>query len=127
MAAQSIAFFFRHVLKNTYVIPTVIYPRTASKLPAVMSAIEIKCLSTNNASAKDTTPKVTGIGGIFFYSNNLKGKRKRYSNNLGIVINDWSSSSFEFRNVKRPDEINSVQWKPFKKGDEYFSHPKRIL
>ena len=41
MAAQSISFFCRHVLKRPYVIPSVIYPRPSSKLPAVMSAEEI--------------------------------------------------------------------------------------
>lgn len=41
MAAQSIAFFFRHVLKKPYVIPTLIYPRRVQTLPAVMSAEEI--------------------------------------------------------------------------------------
>ncbi len=44
MAAQSISFFFRHVLKLPYVIPTVIYPRKSTRLPAVMSAQEIKSL-----------------------------------------------------------------------------------
>ena len=44
MAAQSISFFFRHVLKQSYVIPTVIYPRKSTKLPPVMSATEIKAL-----------------------------------------------------------------------------------
>jgi hypothetical protein len=37
MAAQSIFFFFRNVLKLSYVIPSIIYPRAASKLPPVMS------------------------------------------------------------------------------------------
>jgi len=41
MAAQSISFFFRHVLKKPYVIPTLIYPRRVQTLPAVMSAEEI--------------------------------------------------------------------------------------
>lgn len=44
MAAQSISFFFRHVLKLSYVIPSIIYPRAASKLPPVMSPQEIKTL-----------------------------------------------------------------------------------
>jgi len=44
MAAQSISFFFRHVLKLPYVVPSLIYPRTTSKLPPVMSAQEIKPL-----------------------------------------------------------------------------------
>ena len=73
----------------------------------------------------DTIPKVTGIGGIFFYSDNPKETKEWYTNNLGIEINDWGSSSFESRNVNRPDEINSLQWKPFKKGDEYFSPSKK--
>ena len=69
----------------------------------------------------DTTPKVTGIGGIFFYSDNPQDTKAWYAKNLGIEINDWGSSSFESRNINNPDEINSLQWKPFKKGDEYFS------
>ena len=77
--------------------------------------------ATNTASIKDTTPKVTGIGGIFFYSDNLKETKEWYTKNLGIEINDWGSSSFESRNVNKPDQITSLQWKPFKKGDEYFS------
>ncbi|MEJ7674977.1 MAG: tyrosine-type recombinase/integrase [Chitinophagaceae bacterium] len=44
MAAQSISFFFRHVLKNVYVIPSVIYPRSTSKLPPIMSREEIKAM-----------------------------------------------------------------------------------
>ena len=73
----------------------------------------------------DTTPKVTGIGGVFFYSDNPKETKEWYTKNLGIEINEWGSSSFESRNVNRPDEINSLQWKPFKKGDEYFSPSKK--
>lgn len=66
-------------------------------------------------------PKVTGIGGIFFYSENPGETKEWYTKNLGIEINDWGSSSFESRNIDRPDEINSLQWKPFKKEDGYFA------
>jgi len=76
----------------------------------------------------DTIPKVTGIGGIFFYSDNPKETKEWYTKNLGIEINEWGSSSFESRNVNKPDEINSLQWKPFKKEDEYFSpSPKDFM
>ena len=78
-----------------------------------------------SASPVDTTPKVTGIGGIFFLSDNLKETKEWYTKNLGIEINDWGSSSFESRNMNNPDEINSLQWKPFKKGDDYFSPSKK--
>src|SRR5437773_11841451 len=73
----------------------------------------------------DSTPKVTGIGGIFFCSDNLKETKEWYTKNLGIEINDWGSSSFESRYLNNPDEINSLQWKPFKKGDEYFAPSKK--
>jgi len=55
MAAQSISFFFRHVLKLPYVIPSLIYPRTASKLPPVMSAPEIKTLIDSIKNIKHRT------------------------------------------------------------------------
>lgn len=41
MAAQSISFFFKHVLQKPFVIPTLIYPRRSKTLPAVMSPEEI--------------------------------------------------------------------------------------
>ncbi len=39
----------------------------------------------------DTTPKVTGIGGIFFRSKNPKDTREWYGKNLGLAINDFGS------------------------------------
>lgn len=68
----------------------------------------------------DTIPKVTGIGGIFFFSDNPKETKEWYAKNLGLEINEWGSS-FEFRNANQPDEINYLQWNPFQKGSEYFA------
>ena len=74
----------------------------------------------------DTIPKVTGIGGIFFFSDNPKEAKEWYTKNLGIEMNAWGSASFETRNINKPEEINApLQWKPFKKGDEYFSPSKK--
>jgi predicted enzyme related to lactoylglutathione lyase len=69
---------------------------------------------------QDITPKVTGIGGIFFFSENPEKTKKWYSENLGLEVNEWGSS-FEFRNANRPEEINYLQWSPFKQGSEYFA------
>ena len=55
MAAQSIAFFMRHVVKRDYVIPSVIYPRKASKLPPVMAPEEIKALIDGVKNLKHRT------------------------------------------------------------------------
>ena len=73
---------------------------------------------------QDTTPKVTGIGGIFFFSENPDKTKEWYSENLGLEVNQWGSS-FEFRNANRPNEINYLQWSPCKQGSEYFSPSKK--
>jgi len=83
-------------------------------------------LQNNNeeTNMNDTTPKVVGIGGIFFFSDNPEETKEWYTKNLGLETNEWGSS-FEFRNANRPDEINYLQWSPFKKGSEYFSPSKK--
>ncbi len=80
--------------------------------------------SDKSVSPQDTTPKVTGIGGIFFFSENPEKTKEWYSENLGLEVNQWGSS-FEFRNANRPDEINYLQWSPFKQGSEYLSPSKK--
>ncbi len=80
--------------------------------------------TAKTTSTHDTTPKVTGVGGIFFFSDNPKESREWYHKNLGIEINEYGSS-FEFRNANRPEEINYLQWSPFKKGSEYFAPSKK--
>jgi len=85
---------------------------------------EQKKQSNEPLSQQDTTAKVTGIGGIFFFSDNPEKTKEWYSENLGLEVNQWGSS-FEFRNANRPDEINYLQWSPFKQGSEYFSPSKK--
>ena len=73
---------------------------------------------------ENIVPKVTGIGGIFFFTENPKETREWYAKNLGFDVNDWGST-FESRNVDKPEEVTSLQWSPFKKGDDYFSPSKK--
>lgn len=80
--------------------------------------------TTSTPSTNDTTPKVTGIGGIFFFSDNPEETKEWYSQNLGLETNEYGSS-FESRNVNRPEVINTLQWCPFKKGSEYFAPSKK--
>tara|TARA_B110000908_G_scaffold158264_1_gene199201 strand:- start:459 stop:1010 length:552 start_codon:yes stop_codon:yes gene_type:complete len=96
-----------------------------SKTEKTTDMAEKKDQTEKPASKVDNTPKVTSVGGIFFYSDNLEETQKWYEENLGIEINDWGSSSFESRDIKNPEQINSLQWKPFKKGDKYFSPSKK--
>lgn len=80
--------------------------------------------SGTTPSQEEATPKVTGIGGIFFFSDDPEKAKEWYSKNLGLEVNEWGSS-FEFRNANRPAEINYLQWSPFKQGSEYFSPSKK--
>lgn len=77
----------------------------------------------SNASS-EKTPKVTGIGGIFFLSENPEKTKEWYSKHLGLEVNQWGSS-FEFRNANHPDEINYLQWSPSKQGSEHFVPSKK--
>ena len=72
----------------------------------------------------DTTPKVTGIGGIFFRYKDPKAVKEWYGKNLGLAIDDYGSA-FEFRNAHRPDEINYLRWGPFDEGTDYFNPSKK--
>jgi predicted enzyme related to lactoylglutathione lyase len=74
--------------------------------------------------ANSDIPRVTGVGGIFFFTENPKETRDWYAKNLGMEVNDWGST-FESRNIANPDEINSLQWSPFKNGSEYFEPSKK--
>jgi predicted enzyme related to lactoylglutathione lyase len=78
----------------------------------------------NTVSTNDTTPKVTGIGGIFFFSDNPKETREWYHKNLGIETNEWGSK-FESRDVNKAEQINSLAWSPFEKGSDYFAPSKK--
>ena len=73
----------------------------------------------DRVSNNDTTPKVTGIGGIFFRSKNPDETKKWYGKNLGLVINEYGSP-FETRNANNPDEINYLNWSPFDEDTHYF-------
>ncbi len=78
----------------------------------------------NESTMNDLKPKVTGIGGIFFFSENPEETREWYAKNLGLNTNDWGST-FNTRDINNPEQINSLQWSPFKSGSEYFSPSKK--
>jgi len=70
-------------------------------------------------------PKVTGIGGIFFYSEDLQKTKDWYTQNLGIEINAWGASSFDSRNIDKPEQVDTLQWSPFKKEGGHFEPSKK--
>ena len=76
-------------------------------------------VSPNQIAMNDSTPKVTGIGGIFFKAKNPAEMNRWYGENLGLSTDDYGSA-IEFRNANRPDEINYLRWSPFADSTDYF-------
>ena len=85
---------------------------------------DLKNKAEETSVANDTTPKVTGIGGIFFFLENPDETKEWYAKNLGLEVNEWGSS-FEFRNANQPQNINYLQWSPFKNDSKYFEPSKK--
>ncbi len=92
---------------------------TSNKAPE-MAAEQIETV------VADTTPRVTGIGGIFFQSTNPEEIKAWYGKNLGLAIDDYGSP-FEFRNANRPDEINYLRWSPFEPGTDFLAPSKKTF
>jgi hypothetical protein len=71
----------------------------------------------SNVSAKfDTTPRVTGIGGIFFAANQPDSLKQWYADKPGMKTDEFGSV-FEFINSNKPIEINYLRWSVFSKSD----------
>lgn len=68
--------------------------------------------------------KVTGIGGIFFKSDNPESSREWYAKHLGLNTNEYGSL-FEFREADRPERKAYLQWSPFKSSTDYFEPSKK--
>jgi len=100
----------------------------------ILLAISTVLINCNNTTMKEQkndntkvistdvkAPKVIGIGGIFFFSDDTEKTKDWYTKNLGFEMNDWGSASFESLDINRPEIINSIQWTPFTRGDDYFT------
>jgi predicted enzyme related to lactoylglutathione lyase len=68
--------------------------------------------------------RVTGIGGIFFKSEDPKAQRNWYQQHLGMATNEYGSL-FEFRESDRPDKKAYLQWSPFSADTKYFLPSER--
>ena len=62
---------------------------------------------------------MTGIGGVFFKSNDPQKIKAWYGRHLGLVINEYGSV-FEFRKADRPGDKGYTVWSPFAMDTEYF-------
>lgn len=63
--------------------------------------------------------RVTGIGGVFFKSDDPKKTYEWYGKHLGINCNEYGTV-FEWRDKEDKENIGSTSWSVFKKDSTYF-------
>jgi predicted enzyme related to lactoylglutathione lyase len=68
--------------------------------------------------------KVTGIGGVFFKSENPAELKKWYTNNLHFPIDEYGHP-FAWRQLEDPKKIGYTQWSVFEKDTEYLKPAKK--
>jgi predicted enzyme related to lactoylglutathione lyase len=66
-----------------------------------------------------TPKKVTGIGGIFFKSQDPAGMREWYSKHLGMENNPYGTT-FEWRHSDAPEKKGYSLWSTFAANTKYF-------
>lgn len=64
--------------------------------------------------------KVTGLGGIFFKSDNPANLREWYNKHLGINAGNYGAM-FEWLHTDAPERKGTTVWNPFKKESDYFA------
>jgi lactoylglutathione lyase len=78
----------------------------------------------NMSDQQKSKPKVTGIGGIFFKSDNPKEMREWYAKNLGVPATDYGAT-FDWLEKDDPKKEGSTTWSPFKEDTKYFEPSKK--
>jgi predicted enzyme related to lactoylglutathione lyase len=63
--------------------------------------------------------KVTGLGGVFFKSDDPKGMNDWYAKNLGLPTSTYGTT-FEWRQADDPTKEGSTSWCTFPQDSKYF-------
>ena len=93
----------------------------------ILSLLVFSCENSSKTKGDDmieNKPKVVGVGGIFFKSENPEKTKKWYEENLGLPTDQYGTM-FKSRDIDNPDEINYLQWSPFDKKTDYFDPSKK--
>jgi predicted enzyme related to lactoylglutathione lyase len=64
--------------------------------------------------------KVTGIGGVFFKTDNPEKIREWYQKHLGLITTQWGATFF-WHPTDNISHLARTEWSPFKKDTDYFN------
>ena len=93
----------------------------------ILSFLVFSCENSSKTKGDDMVenkPKVVGVGGVFFKSENPEKIKKWYEENLSLPTDQYGTM-FKSRDIDNPDEINYLQWSPFDKDTDYFDPSKK--
>lgn len=65
--------------------------------------------------------RVTGIGGVFFKSDDPKRLAEWYRAHLGLAIEPWGGATFRWDGPDNPTGVGTTIWNPFKQESDYFA------
>jgi len=88
----------------------------------IVDKIEYTFLNTEKQKEQKPLEKVTGIGGLFFKTEDPDKLKKWYKRHLNFNVDDWGCTFWWKDNN---DKKASTQWSPFKDDTSYFSPSKK--
>jgi len=92
----------------------------------IVSVLLYSCQSETKEkeiNMSNNEPKVVGVGGVFFKSENPEETKKWYEEYLGFPTDQYGTM-FKSRDIDNPDEINYLQWSHFDIKTDYFNPSK---
>ena len=69
--------------------------------------------------------RVTGIGGIFFKTQDPTALKAWYERHLGLNLDPSYGTSFEWRQAQDPERKGFTAWSPFPADTDYFAPSQR--
>ena len=70
--------------------------------------------------------KVTGIGGVFFITDDVEKTKDWYKENLGIESGQYGGQ-FEWRDKDQPEQRKVTAWSPFPSDTSYFKPEQKHM
>lgn len=88
----------------------------------IVDKVEAIFYSEGKTKSIEDPKRVTGIGGLFFKTDDPEKLKKWYKTHLDFNVDDWGCT-FWWKDKKGNDA--STQWSPFKSDTNYFSPSKK--
>lgn len=119
---ESLPVAFNYLIKadNVLLSPHVAGWTVESKVKlaeTIVSKVKTQFFTSEEEKAETTEERVTGIGGLFFKTEDPKKLKEWYKNHLGFNVDDWGCT-FWWKN--KNGKPASTQWSPFKSDTNYF-------